>query len=133
MAKNECHKNRGKRTTHNFATKRNVCDYHHLIPRSKGGESIGSNLLKIDVYRHDAFHLLFKDRTILEIISILKKYNTINDFMKTIDNYFKWKALLLLFGKKNIDEIIYLLERINRAKFHQKFEKLKLAKVILAA
>jgi len=72
MKTKACTKNRGKRTEHGFATKKKACDHHHLIPRSKGGESIDSNLLKIDIYRHDAFHLLFKDRTIVEIISIFK-------------------------------------------------------------
>ena len=44
---------------------------HHLKPRSRGGSSIQSNLLRMDLRRHEAWHLLFSNLTLLEIILLL--------------------------------------------------------------
>ena len=44
---------------------------HHLTPRSRGGKSTESNLLEMDYSRHCAWHLLFKNLTLDEIIALL--------------------------------------------------------------
>lgn len=46
---------------------------HHIKPRSRGGDSLESNLLTMDTNRHDAWHLLFSNLTITEIIELLER------------------------------------------------------------
>lgn len=46
---------------------------HHLTPKSVGGQSIESNLLRMDISRHNAWHLLFNNLTLTEIIALLKR------------------------------------------------------------
>lgn len=46
---------------------------HHLTPKQRGGQSIESNLLRMDISRHNAWHLIFNNLTLLEIISLLKR------------------------------------------------------------
>ncbi len=45
---------------------------HHLTPRSRGGSDAKSNLLRLDKARHKAWHFLFANTTLVEIIKILK-------------------------------------------------------------
>jgi hypothetical protein len=52
---------------------------HHLTPRSKGGQSVGSNLLRMDISRHNAWHLLFGNLTLTEIIALLTKLRMIKE------------------------------------------------------
>lgn len=44
---------------------------HHLIPKCRGGEKILSNLLLIDIERHNAWHALWGTRTLDEVIELL--------------------------------------------------------------
>ena len=44
---------------------------HHLIPKSRGGEKTQSNILLIDVERHNAWHRLWGNRTLDEVIALL--------------------------------------------------------------
>lgn len=46
---------------------------HHLTPRSRGGKKSSSNLLRLDVNRHRAWHLIFGNKTIYEIIRLLER------------------------------------------------------------
>jgi len=46
---------------------------HHLTPRSRGGKSTKRNLLDIYIERHIAWHQLFRNRTLKEVISLLKR------------------------------------------------------------
>ena len=46
---------------------------HHLTPKSRGGQAVESNLLKMDISRHNAWHLLFGNLTLKEIIILLKR------------------------------------------------------------
>ena len=46
---------------------------HHLTPKSRGGQAIESNLLRMDISRHNAWHLLFGNLTLPEIIALLKR------------------------------------------------------------
>lgn len=48
-----------------------VMSNHHLRPRSRGGPNIESNLLRMDLRRHEAWHLLFSNLSLLEIILLL--------------------------------------------------------------
>ena len=50
---------------------------HHLTPRSRGGSSLDSNLLNMDLHRHQAWHLLFKNLTLHEIIELLQRLEKI--------------------------------------------------------
>jgi hypothetical protein len=52
---------------------------HHLRPKSRGGSSTESNLLKMDISRHNALHLLFGNLTLLEIIELLKRVYEIKE------------------------------------------------------
>ena len=46
---------------------------HHLKPKSRGGESIESNLIDFDRSRHDAWHFLFSNLTLDEVIELLTR------------------------------------------------------------
>lgn len=46
---------------------------HHILAKSRGGESIQSNLLRMDINRHCAFHLLFHNLTFLEVAELLTR------------------------------------------------------------
>ena len=59
---------------------------HHLIPKSRGGNKIQSNLLLIDMEKHCAWHILWKNRTLDEVIELLirvKRAKRNNDFLST--------------------------------------------------
>jgi len=44
---------------------------HHLKPKSRGGQKVESNLLLIDMERHNAWHKLWGNRTLDEVIELL--------------------------------------------------------------
>jgi len=46
---------------------------HHLRPKSRGGDALESNLLVMDIERHNAWHFLFKNLTLDEIIELLER------------------------------------------------------------
>ena len=46
---------------------------HHLRPRSRNGSDLDSNLLILWRNKHDAWHLLFGNRTLGEIINVLNR------------------------------------------------------------
>jgi len=117
---------RKKRKEHQFRERAGFSDYHHLKPCHRGGQSISSNLLRMDAYRHDAWHLFFKNMTLGEIIILLsgiKFKNTqaiIASFShkigidETMNN-----AWFLLFNDKSIEKVINLLIRVDRIKKYQ--------------
>jgi len=53
--------------------KRKRRNKHHLTPRSRGGEGYKYNLLLIGIERHAAWHTLWGNRTLSEVISLLKR------------------------------------------------------------
>ena len=53
--------------------KRTYKSRHHLRPRSRNGADIDSNLLILWRTKHDAWHTLFANRTLGEIISVLTR------------------------------------------------------------
>lgn len=44
---------------------------HHMRPKSRGGTKDPKNMLYMKIDRHDAWHLLFGNRTISEVIRLL--------------------------------------------------------------
>ena len=49
---------------------------HHLKPKSRGGQSTESNLLIIEIKRHNAWHTLWGNRTLDEVIALLQRLRT---------------------------------------------------------
>jgi hypothetical protein len=68
---------REKRSVHKFKRRAGWQDIHHMTPKSKGGEDISSNRLSLDAYKHDAWHLIFKNLTIREVIELLERIERI--------------------------------------------------------
>jgi len=51
--------------------KKRKMNKHHLRPKSRGGSKVQSNLILIDMERHNAWHILWGNRTLDEIIELL--------------------------------------------------------------
>jgi len=111
--------NRAKKKKHEFVRRAGCTDGHHIISSTKGGETLSSNLLQIDVYRHDAWHLLFQHKTIDEIVKFLSQFKNKNEFMHSINDYYKHQAYKLLLGTKTIEEVITFMLRIQSIKIAQ--------------
>jgi len=47
--------------------------HHFLYPKSRGGDNSLSNLLLIDIEKHEAWHRLFKNATADEVLSLLER------------------------------------------------------------
>lgn len=63
------------KSKHRYKKRAGFNTEHHIRNRKNGGESIKSNLLTIDAYKHSAWHLLFKDMTIEQVIAFLTRVN----------------------------------------------------------
>lgn len=50
---------------------RNHTNRHHLVNKCKGGSSSKRNLLIIDIFRHRAWHELFQNLNLDEVIELL--------------------------------------------------------------
>ena len=57
--------------------RKNKLTKHHIIPSSRGGSGLENNLSFIPTKLHEAYHILFINRTPDEIIDYL-----VNDFWK---------------------------------------------------
>lgn len=83
---------REKRSVHQFKHKAGWKDTHHLIPKSAGGEDIDSNRISLDAYKHDAWHLIFKNRPLREVIELLERVErikgnaTLSEILKNLFN-----------------------------------------------
>lgn len=125
-----------------------VTNHHHLRPRSRGGDSLDSNLLLIDTGKHDAWHFIFGNLTLDEIIKILIMLRMVKERrqrhkqkqMKAVSQYSRKReqinqdlvknilaietvrhgAWCLLFKDKVIDEVIKLLSRLKSLKKNQR-------------
>ena len=95
---------------HQFKHKAGFTNTHHLKNLVEGGQSVSSNLIKLDAYRHCAIHYLFSNKSIQEIIKIIEC-----DLPMRNPEYSRnaWK---LLFGNKNKFEIVALLRRVIQIK-----------------
>lgn len=59
-------------------------NYHHLRPRSQGGNSLDSNMLFIKIKKHNALHRLFGNFTPHQIDTMLKNFE--EDFKLVFGN-----------------------------------------------
>lgn len=73
---------RQHQSEHQFKHRAGWTDEHHLKNRKNGGQSIKSNLIRLDAYRHDAIHLLFGDKSLREIIELLERLERIKNSQK---------------------------------------------------
>jgi hypothetical protein len=102
-------------------------NHHHLIPRSRGGQGLNSNIIFIHTDKHDAWHKLWdfhdhactKPRTLGEIINLLKK----------LPYYFtpcsqEWRTL---WKQKSAGEVLEILYRLRAIKDAQKKKKWRLS------
>jgi hypothetical protein len=113
---------REKREIHEFKKRAGWTDDHHLeLPRSEGGDKTASNILVMDAYRHDAWHLLFYNNTLSEVIRQFMFVKSIKEFLYSINNYYKHSAFRLLFGSKTLNQIIELLLKLQQLKRAQRF------------
>ena len=56
-----------------FSKRANQFNNHHILARKRGGTRQTNNLLRMDINRHCAWHLLFGNRTFLEAVALLKR------------------------------------------------------------
>jgi hypothetical protein len=49
----------------------NKFNYHHIKNKTNGGEKIESNLLRLDIERHNAWHFLFGNMSFREVADLL--------------------------------------------------------------
>jgi hypothetical protein len=59
--------------------KRRKMNRHHLTPKSRGGDRRSSNMLLIEVKRHDAWHYLWGNRTLDEVILLLQRLKQLKE------------------------------------------------------
>jgi hypothetical protein len=55
---------------------------HHLKNKCNGGQSTESNLLRIDIERHKAWHILFRNLNLDEAIALLERVKRAKDHQK---------------------------------------------------
>lgn len=108
-----------KIVVHQFKIRSKECNEHHLTPSSRGGQSITSNLLRLERYRHLAWHYLFSNMTLDEIIVWL---SSIDSKKRICKKYYSKKAIKLLFNDMTLSEIIFCLKRISVSKYFQKIK-----------
>jgi hypothetical protein len=115
-------KQHGKYKIHKFNTRLGYNEGHHLlIPSGRGGETIMSNMFELDGYRHDAWHLLFPNKTLFEIICFFERGKNIHERLELLPNKkYREPAIHLLFGDKTLNEIIKLLQKVYKIKKSQK-------------
>jgi len=58
------------------------CNRHHLKNKCRGGQSVESNLLWIDIERHKAWHILFRNLNLDEVIDLLIRVRRLKDYQK---------------------------------------------------
>ena len=84
---NRCIRNktprREKKSTHKFKKRAGFTDSHHLNPEERGGKKILVNLLRMDAYRHDAWHLLFENLTLEEVRELLLRVKKAKEAQKS--------------------------------------------------
>ena len=54
-------------------------NYHHLTPKSRGGGYSVNNLLLMNIVRHRYWHKIFGNRTLQEVISLLKRLERLKE------------------------------------------------------
>lgn len=66
-----------KYSEHKFLKRAGKKNTHHLTPKSRGGRKSKYNELELDIYRHNAWHLLFHNLTLREVIELLERLEQI--------------------------------------------------------
>jgi len=61
----------GKGKTKRLLKYKNQLTKHHIIPSSRGGKSLESNICMVPRYKHEQYHILFGNRVPEEIIDYL--------------------------------------------------------------
>ena len=61
-----------KRTPFESATHRGR-NKHHLTPKKRGGDNEPENILLIGAFKHQAWHILFGQKTLEEVIRLLQR------------------------------------------------------------
>ena len=97
--------------------KRPKINRHHLTPRSRGGQTLPSNILRIKIVRHCAWHQLWQNRTLKEIIKLLL-------IIRQEDRFRTSPQWIVMWGNKNISQVIALLERVKHIKESKRFKYL---------
>ncbi len=126
-----------RKVSHQFTKRSGKFNTHHIKARKGGrggGENIGSNLIRMDEFRHDAWHHLFIYLTLDEIIALLIKVRDIEISLNNgviyqsilLKGPYRQNAWILLFHNLTLDEVISLFERLRKIKNSQKL-RLKLA------
>ncbi len=64
--------------------KQNKLTKHHIIPRSRGGDSSFKNIAKVNHREHDLYHQLFENKTPDEIIAYLNNKFWNNNYLISI-------------------------------------------------
>ena len=49
---------------------------HHLTPKKRGGDNGPANLLLLNAFRHMAWHILFGQKTLEEVIRLLQRVHS---------------------------------------------------------
>lgn len=80
-------------------------NYHHLKPRSQGGQSTDSNMLFMKIKKHNALHRIFGNSTPKQIITMLTNFE--EDFK-------------LVFGNVSFKEAAEIYKRLLEIKQQQR-------------
>ena len=73
--------------------KRRSKNRHHIINKCRGGSKHESNLLVLDVEKHNAWHRIFKNMSFLDVIYLLlrtlkaKKHCDYEEAKEVVDDY----------------------------------------------
>lgn len=54
-------------------------NYHHLTNKCKGGKATKGNLLLINIERHRAWHTLFRNLDLEQVIELLKRVKRLKE------------------------------------------------------
>lgn len=76
-------------------------NYHHIKPKSIGGQSVGSNMLFLKMNKHNAIHRIFGNASPKQILKMLKNFE--EDFK-------------IIFGDVSFEEASKIFERMLRIK-----------------
>jgi hypothetical protein len=88
---------------------------HHWINKSRGGATNRKNISWLKIKKHRAWHFLFKNKSLREVIKLLKKISN----ERGLKSY-KTKDWEIVFKDLSIEEAIKLLERTMSIKNSQK-------------
>ena len=73
------HRNRQRVLDAQFSKRSGVKNKHHLTNKCRGGTNDLWNILFMDTIRHKAFHLLFGNKNLDEIIELLTRVKNIKN------------------------------------------------------